>query len=49
MPFMSAPNGGMPPLSGLVIVSGGKPSLNDAAPFVTLICEATGTSLRVPF
>lgn len=33
-------------LQGLVIVSGGKPSFSDAAPFVTLICEAVGIALR---
>jgi hypothetical protein len=40
---MSWPNGGTPPPASGVKLLGTKPSLNDAAPLTTPICEATGT------
>jgi hypothetical protein len=48
MPFMSRPLGGTPPLAIGVMVSGGNPSVYDAAPGVTAICEGTGIVFAPP-
>ena len=48
MPFMSPTVGGMPPEPIGVAVSGGNPSVNDAAPGVMPIWLATGIVFAVP-
>ncbi|OMQ74425.1 hypothetical protein AQ711_23145 [Burkholderia pseudomallei] len=48
MPFMSRPDGGMPPAAIGVRVSGGKPSTSDAPPGFVPICDASGMVLKAP-
>jgi hypothetical protein len=48
MPFISNPLGGIPPADTAVIVSGGNPSVHDAAPGVIGICEGTGIVFLLP-
>src|SRR5471030_1710946 len=48
IPLKSAPNGGIPPAPIGVIVSGGKPVVNEAAPPVIPICDGTGIVFFVP-
>nr|WP_321986127.1 hypothetical protein [uncultured Lichenicoccus sp.] len=48
MPLKSWPNGATPPAERGVMVSGGNPSVRDAAPGVIVICDAVGMVFFAP-